>query len=419
MSHQFAFIGIAIVCGLFAATLRTIKRNLIAKPAPRFRPRSVRIFAFFEWLFWLACVISLAISALHPVTFVLLAMLIGTVFVARRWTYLDEAESLNRWMRMAAGTRASYPALAESLANGSTSRIACQAKSFSARLMRGESLVNAVRRSKLPVSVDSLAAIQHAQPQSTAASAKETSRFEDIDATTPASAPIIAEQFIYLLATMFLAWGMGFFVQSYLFEMFDEFTEEFNGSSSKFDVAMQTITTVYETMMIVLSIWFVMAILIRWQPTWLIRWIPWFGKDAIARWRCELLRSLAIGIRAGHAEPELLSLAAQSSRVRWIRKRCRKASRLIENGTPLPVALRNSRVVTSKEQSWLTSAAGNHHLPSAINQLVDNIMRRRSLRWKLRMSWLVPLATVFVGIYVTAHIVAVFHFLNGLTRGLS
>ncbi|PHQ31984.1 type II secretion protein F [Rhodopirellula bahusiensis] len=346
-------------------------------------------------------------------------MLIGTVFVARRWTYLDEAESLNRWMRMAAGTRASYPALAESLANGSTSRIACQAKSFSARLMRGESLVNAVRRSKLPVSVDTLAAIQHAQPQSTAASAKETSRFEDIDATTPASAPIIAEQFIYLLATMFLAWGMGFFVQSYLFEMFDEFTEEFNGSSSKFDVAMQTITMVYETIMIVLSIWFVMAILIRWQPNWLIRWIPWFGKDAIARWRCELLRSLAIGIRAGHAEPELLSLAAQSSRVRWIRKRCRKASRLIENGTPLPVALRNSRVVTSKEQSWLTSAAGNHHLPSAINQLVDNIMRRRSLRWKLRMSWLVPLATVFVGIYVTAHIVAVFHFLNGLTRGLS
>ncbi|KLU01640.1 protein secretion system [Rhodopirellula islandica] len=419
MSHQFIFIGIAIVCGLFAATLRTIKRNLIAKPASQFRPKTVRIFAFFEWLFWLACVVALAISAPHPVTFVLLAMLMGTLLVARRWTYLDEAESLNRWMRLAAGTRASYPVLAESLANGSTSRIACQAKSFSARLMRGESLVKAVRRSKLPVSADTLAAIQHAQPQSTAASAKETSRFEDIDATTPASAPIIAEQFIYLLATMFLAWGMGSLFRSNLIELFDEFGDEFVSTRSSFGGVLQTITTVYEAMMIVLSIWFLMAILIRWQPTWLIRWIPWFGKDAIERWRCEILRSLAIGIRAGNAEPELLSLASQSSRVPWIRNRCRKASRLIENGTTLPDALHRSRVVTSKEQTWLTSAAGNHHLPSAINQLVDNLTRRRSLRWKLRMSWLVPLGTVLVGVYVMAHIMAVFLFLTTLTQALS
>lgn len=419
MSHQFIFIGIAIVCGLFAATLRTIQRNLIAKPASQFRPKTVRVFAFFEWLFWLACVVALAISAPHPVTFVLLAMLLGTLFVARRWTYLDEADSLNRWMRLAAGTRASYPVLAESLADGSTSRIACQAKSFSARLMRGESLVRAVRRSKLPVSADTLAAIQHAQPVSTIASAKETSRFEDIDSTTPASSPIVAEQFIYLLATMFLAWAMGAGIRSNLFELFDEFDEDFVGSKSNFDVIVRETAAMYEGLMIVLSIWFVMAILIRWQPTWLIRWIPWFGKDAIARWRCEILRSLAIGIRAGNAEPELLSLASQSSRVHWIRKRCRKASRLMEKGTTLPVALRNSQVITSKEQSWLTSAAGNHHLSAAINQLVDNISRRRTLTWKLRMSWLVPLMTVLVGVYVMVHIVVVFQFLTTLTQSVS
>lgn len=426
MGHSLPFIAAAIACGLFAATLRTIKWNLITQPVPRFRPFTIRVFAFLEWILWSMSVLALASSAPHPITFVLLAMMIGTLFVARRWTYREEAESLNRWMRLAAGTRASVPVLAESLANGSSSRIAFQGKTFSARLMRGESLVNAVRRSKLPITADTLAAIQHPQATTTTPDsfADKTLRSQvrpqqSIDAGTPVSAPIVAEQLIYLIATMFLAWGLGYFIRGFISERFEYIAEEFFDIDSNINDMLQTIMSIYEGLMILVFIWFLMAILIRWQPAWLIRWIPWFGKDSIARWRCEILRSLSIGMRSEHAESELLTLASQSSRNRWIRKRCRKASRLIENGTTLPVALRCSQIVTAKEQSWLTSAAKNHHLPSAIDQLVDNISRRRSLTWKVRMSWLIPLTTIVVGIYVMAHIVTVFLYLTKLTTAVS
>jgi hypothetical protein len=426
MGHSLPFIAAAIASGLFAATLRTIKWNLITQPVPRFRPFTIRVFAFLEWILWSMSVLALASSAPHPITFVLLAMMIGTLFVARRWTYREEAESLNRWMRLAAGTRASYPVLAESLANGSSSRIAFQGKTFSARLMRGESLVNAVRRSKLPITADTLAAIQHPQATTTTPDSfnnktlrSQVRQQQSIDAGTPVSAPIVAEQLIYLIATMFLAWGLGYFIRGFISERFEYIAEEFFDNDSNINDMLQTIMSIYEGLMILVFIWFLMAILIRWQPAWLIRWIPWFGKDSIARWRCEILRSLSIGMRSEHAESELLTLASQSSRNRWIRKRCRKASRLIENGTTLPVALRSSQIVTAKEQSWLTSAAKNHHLPSAIDQLVDNISRRRSLTWKVRMSWLIPLAVVLVGVYVMAHIVTVFLYLTKLTTAVS
>jgi hypothetical protein len=426
MGHSLPFIAAAIASGLFAATLRTIKWNLITQPVPRFRPFTIRVFAFLEWILWSMSVLALASSAPHPITFVLLVMMIGTLFVARRWTYREETESLNRWMRLAAGTRASVPVLAESLANGSFSRIAFQGKTFSARLMRGESLVNAVRRSKLPITADTLAAIQHPQATTTTPGsfADKTLRSQvrpqqSIDAGTPVSAPIVAEQLIYLIATMFLAWGLGYFIRGFISERFEYIAEEFFDIDSNINDMLQTIMSIYEGLMILVFIWFLMAILIRWQPAWLIRWIPWFGKDSIARWRCEILRSLSIGMRSEHAESELLTLASQSSRNRWIRKRCRKASRLIENGTTLPVALRRSQIVTAKERSWLTTAAKNHHLPSAIDQLVDNISRRRSLTWKVRMSWLIPLAVVLVGVYVMAHIVTVFLYLTKLTTAVS
>ncbi|WP_236626125.1 type II secretion system F family protein [Rhodopirellula baltica] len=377
-------------------------------------------------MLWSTSVIALASSAPHPITFVLLAMMIGSLFVARRWTYREEAESLNRWMRLAVGTRASYPVLAESLANSSSSRIAFQGKTFSARLMRGESLVNAVRRSKLPITADTLAAIQHPQATTTTPDSFDNKTLrsplrqqQSIDAGTPVFAPIVAEQLIYLIATMFLAWGLGYLIRGFIAERFEYIAEEFFDIDSNINDMLQTIMSIYEGVMILVSIWFVMVILIRWQPAWLTRWTPWFGKDSIARWRCEILCSLSIGMRSEHAESELLTLASQSSRNRWIQKRCRKASRLIENGTTLPVALRSSQIVTAKEQSWLTSAANNHHLPSAIDQLVDNISRRRSLTWKVRMSWLIPLAIVAVGIYVIAHIVTVFLFLTKLTTSIS
>jgi|GEM_PF-5280073 len=426
MGHSLPFILGSIACGLFAATLRTIKWNLITQPVPRFRPFTIRVFAFLEWVLWSTSIIALASSAPHPITFVLLAMMIGSLFVARRWTYREEAESLNRWMRLAAGTRASVPVLAESLANGSSSRIAFQGKTFSARLMRGESLVKAVRRSKLPITADTLAAIQHPQATTTPPNSfdDETLRShvrqqQSIDGGTPVSAPIVAEQLIYLIATLFLAWGLGYLMRDFLFKRFEKIADEFFNLKSNIHDLLQTIMSIYEGVMILVFIWFVMAILIRWQPAWLIRWIPWFGKDSIARWRCEILRSLSIGMRSEHAESELLRLASQSSRNHWIRKRCRKASQLIENGTTFPVALRSSQIITAKEQSWLTSAANNHHLPSAIDQMVDNISRRRSLTWKVRMSWLIPLGIVAVGIYVIAHIVTVFLFLTKLTTSIS
>lgn len=421
VGHSLSFIAAAIACGLFAATLRTIKWNLISKPVPRFRPWTIRILTCLERFFWLTSVLATAIAAPHPVTFVLLAMMAGTLFVARSWTYREEADSLNRWMRLAAGTQASYPILAESLANGSSSRIACQAKSFSARLMRGESLVDAVRRSKLPVSAETLAAIRHPQPATSfqPTSEYDAGRLQSIDSTTPASAPIVAEQLIYLIVTMFLAWAMSFWIRSHLLDMLDHIGEEYLDSSWKFARPLQSIAFVYESLMVVVAIWIAFAISIRFQPAWLVRWIPWFGKDAIARWRCEVLRTLSIGVGWGNADSELLSLASQTSRNRWIRKRCRQASRSIENGTTLPVALGSSEIIAAKEQSWLISAANNHHLPSAINQLADNITRRRSLTWKLRMSWLVPLAIVLVGIYVMAHIVTLFRFLTGFTQAIS
>ena len=132
-----------------------------------------------------------------------------------------------------------------------------------------------------------------------------------------------------------------------------------------------------------------------------------------------MLDSLQRGMRAGQPETQLLQFLAHSTRNGWVRQRCRLIHHQIERGTPLPAALRQGLVITDQEQVWLNSALGNGTLPDAIEMLCSDIQRQQNNRWKIRMAWFVPLATVLIAGYVAANFMFLFHYMMSTIQALA
>ena len=151
----------------------------------------------------------------------------------------------------------------------------------------------------------------------------------------------------------------------------------------------------------------------------MIRLVPWFGRSWIDRQRAELVRSLARGTRIGLSEREILLSAAKGTRARWVNQRCRKTFSLIEGGATLPVALYRSGVVSGREQPWLVAAERNGTLSIALENLASDVQRRSAYRWRFRMAWFVPLATLLLGGYVLVHAFFLFQALYYLSDMLA
>ncbi|MFG0287305.1 MAG: type II secretion system F family protein [Rhodopirellula sp. JB044] len=428
MDRFLPFLSSAFVLCLLAGTLRSIRMNL--QQSPMSSPRRISIISIetVEWLLWALTLIAITIAAPHPVTVILLIMLLASITTATKLRYQEETRSLNRWIQMATRSRTSIIRLSENLASGFHSRLGKQTRVFASRLQSGEPIVNATRRSRLPLDADTVTSFlipttdvpQTHYASSLAAHLASNRRTTETHVNQIESrlSPI-PQQFIYVVATILLAWvfcrAMHFTMLAMLGELLREFAVR-----SRFEIEqLDTIKLISDVVVAGLVSWLLLALIIRWLPGWMARRVPWFGDQALTRWRCDILRCLARGIRARQPASETLQIASQTMRVRWARRVCHRAYDNVEKGVNLPTALQRSNLISSSENSWLSVAEANGNLPDALDQLVENLQRRQAIKWRLRMSWLVPTATVAVGAFVLVYAMFMFDVLSTFIRTMT
>jgi hypothetical protein len=414
-------LAVAIGLALLAGTLRSIKQNLIRRPPAESRPIVIEIFQFLESSAWWCVLLAMIIAIPHPLTALILGLFVAAIYFASHERYLEESRSLNDWVRLGAKTNASLLVLIESLAIGYRSQLSWQAKGFVARIARGESLVDAARRSELPLDADTIAEIMIPSPRASTEGTptKSMAAFDSQhrmkqEHETSRSTMYVSQQLVYVVGIVLLAWVIGFVVRKATVPTVSQIVDEFSVGKELLNDELRLVVMIANGVVIAMTIWLLPALSIRWLPLWMVRAIPWFGREAIDRWRCVVLRSLARGVSAGQPADALFRFAGTATRVRWIRYRCLDAARLVENGSSLPVAMQQTRMISPREQAWLSSAEKNAALATAIEHLARNLQRRQTLLWKLRMTWLVPLTTVLVAIFVLTHAMYLFQFMSSI-----
>lgn len=422
---------------LIGGTLRTIRANLIYRPAADAGWFSSVGISVFEFLLWINCVVAAVVAMPHPITIILVALIVGSLISACVLRYREETMSMNRWLRMGSADQSPLPELLDSLASGCRSGLALKAKSCVRRLQRGESLADAARRARLPLDADTIAflaietngaatvetnadvnqnLIASAEPTSQALVASPGRDIHRLHESWKTASRIV-HQMTYVVLMILLAWLLGLFIENFLVPTFEEMLEEFGMNNRHFDQlrdGFRWVTFLGQAVAILMLLWLAISFLIRWLPLWSVRLVPWFGPRAINRWRAQVLRSLGRGMSTNQSEQRLLGFTARSTRTRWIRSRCRMALGILEGGVSLPDALRHGRFISESERTWLACANKNGSLPQSLQKLSDDILRRDTYRWNVRMSWLVPLTTVLVGFYVLVHAAFLFHCLSRL-----
>lgn len=424
VESQLTMIPVAIGSLLLACTFHSIGANFNEHPAIRTGRIAIKFVKATEWFLWTLGLLALIVAVPHPITVVLAAMFVASIVIAGRWRYHEETQSLNDWLRLAVETTVSIPVLVERMADGFRSRLAGQSRVFAVRVNRGQGIVDAARRTGLPIEADTLAAIM-APPHDVAPEVPRRfpgavdSRSGGIGGQREPSAvpPIVTEQFVYVVVTLFLAWVISIQVRAVILPVFTQMLDEYSLSYRRVTQGLDITVTIGNGVTLMVAIWLVAAWFIRWLPLSMVRWVPWFGQRSIDRWRCEVLRAIAGGVRNDQPAGDIFQFAQASTRVRWIRRRCAAARRSIEKGTGLVSSLRIAKLVSVREQTWLSSAEKNGGLADTLDQIVGNIHRRQTLLWDLRKAWLVPLATVGVGIYVLIHCLVVFRVLSLLIGG--
>lgn len=429
---QLFVLAASVVLMLVAGALHLIAAGTLGHAVTRQGRMLVTLLRVVEALLWIFSFLALVIALPHPTTIVLCVMILASIFIARSWRYRGEVESLNKWLRVAAETSVSTPLLVDVMADGFRGRLAGQSREFAARMNRGESIENAVRRSRLPVQADTLAAILQARE----AALREPSGAQTDDLNVGNAVPtrgvfrsrdalshhndmstspvLVSEQFVYVILLVFLAWVIGRAVRAIILPEFSRMLEEFFSDSSRATMGLDTTVMLGNVVVTILVIWLLAAALIPLLPVWMVRYVPWFGRFAVDRWRCEVLQTVAYGVRSHLPAADILQHAPATTRVSWIQKRCQQAVQSIDQGTGLAGSLHRATLVSENEQAWLSTAEKNGSLADTIEQIVRNIRRRQILLWQVRKAWLVPLATVCVGLYVLVHAVVIFRFLTML-----
>ena len=400
---------------LIAGTLHSIKFNVVHRPAQQARLLVATWLDFIEAFFWVAAVLLLITALPHPTTVILVTLLVLSLAFTCRHRYDEEKSALNRWIPIAIENDIALAPFLDEMSNGYKSRIARRAKACVMHLLRGEPFIVAARRAKLPVGAETIAAISSTDADATSSRATPStareSRFRDRpdrhqDESQLASSYAI-QQFAYVVVTVILAWLIGWLIREYTFPSIRDLIDEFAADRVWNAEELSTVVWLGNVVAILLVAWLLMLPVVRWFP-FVARFVPWFGRAAIDRWRCDVLDVLGSGMRAGQSEKQILGTLASATRVRWIRKRCLAVDRLVEQGMQLSLAMRRGKLISKRELDWLTCAEENGNLPESTERLSAEIRRRDANRWRTRMAWFVPVATVLVGGFILAHAVFLF-----------
>ncbi len=418
---HFIALGSTVVLAMLAGTLRSLKGNLIYRPIHQARFVASRCVGVLEGFLWFLCIASLLGLAPHPVAVVIVFMIVASVISSFAIRYREERRSLNRWLRFAGDQRVALPEFLDRFADGCRSGIARRAKYCAWRMVIGEDLGKAIRRSKLPVDADAVAAYlfpDSEHPPMTATDRSPVSTQQEIQRDYEAAQSSIRsnQQLIYIVVTFVVMVFVAAFVRNFIVPTLDQMQEEFfDGASHSPSYFLNDWLQLSETLgylcLVLMGILGVLVLLSPWLPRAALRCIPWFGVRVIDRRRGEFLESLGRGLAAGQAESELLKTSANIAKSHWIRVASSRAILMLVDGVTAVTALCRTGLVTEKEKVWLANAEKNSNLPSALIQLKDDLQRRQTYRWNLRMAWFLPLATMLIGAFIFLHAFYMFHVL--------
>lgn len=395
----------ALFLAMIAGTLGSMARNLRERPASQIRPMAASLCVMLSRLLWGGAGLALALIAPHPMTLVGGVILLAALGFHHRNQVREESRALDRWIRVGGGDLGSMPEMLEGFASGCRTGVATRARRLANRLSSGMPLVPAVKRTRLDISADTISRLRRGGPMA----------IDDVDAMRPgaddppnldAGVQWLWERFLYAYTLVAVAWLMGWSIREFVFPWTDELSEEYSLgrlSNGQALTAIEIAEAWSVGVMIVGTIWILAAAGIRWLPTWIARWVPWFGTAWINRKRCEALTAIARGMRAGEDGVALLDAASQTDRSKWTRKHAAHAGRLLADGRSIPDALRQAKWINRSQHAWLSAADQNAHLPGAMAQLAHDIARREPLRWQTAMGWFVPTVMIGVGAFTLVH----------------
>tara|TARA_R110002049_G_scaffold2750_2_gene21325 strand:- start:6342 stop:7652 length:1311 start_codon:yes stop_codon:yes gene_type:complete len=377
-----------------------------------------------------------AIAMPHPVIIAALFMLAALLFLAIRWRSKEEASSLNDVIRLVAMRRGAIPEAVEAFARGRGGRVAVRAAHFAYRLQCGESVETAVRRTRVPVTADSILSIQAntagtpfveaARPGTASCRLFSTTATGELPwRTGPGWLRVHTRpQLAYLMYLIAFSLLLGWFFRSWVLPTLEQISQEFG---VRFDRHSPWLASFVDAsgqltvgICILALLWLCLVVASRLFPVqWILRLTPWYGDCLGTQHRAVGLSSLAHGVDRGQPVAKILDTAAQNSNSRWIRWRSRAAVKRIARGEPLSEALRQSGWLTATEQPWIEASEKNGQLALAFQQLADDTVRRFELRWQVRLAWLVPVTILAAGTFVLAHSYCLFAQLLGFVHVLS
>ncbi|MEM6471332.1 MAG: type II secretion system F family protein [Planctomycetota bacterium] len=417
------YVGIftTIVLLAIAGTLRTIRRNLIDFGDSR----RLRYSAGFIWLLegfcYFVSLVFLIIAAPHPLTIVAIFVFAASLITFWILRAAEERRVLNVWLEFASNLGVPFPRLLDRLGRSFRSSLSARSRNCAIQMSLGQAFGVAAVKSKLPVEASLLVADgsiagatnDNASPNAEGSLSRHQvgSRMTDSSISETESSTWINQQLAYAFTVPVIALYLGILVESYLMPTIEQVQFEMIGDvrSQRMAVidtakdALGQINWFAGIIIFTLLGWPVLAMMRRWLPGTVVRWIPWFGRSGIDLWRADLLAQLSGGIDRRLPSEDLLRAIRATARPIWLRSRCSVVIKRLQSGMQFPDSLQKAKLISKSERAWLVAAESNRHLPQTLACLSSDILRSRTNRWRLRVTWLVPAVTLLVSFYVLLH----------------
>ena len=418
------FLCFYIVAGMTAAIriTRWIRRYLIKRKANLALSILLEATVIGEILMGISGILAVIFSMPHPISLLIVALMVCSSITNSALCYREEKGSLNRCLKMVLQQNMPLATALELISNTFRSGLAVRLKRCVTALQKGDTERSRLLLSRLPLDPDTLALMSDEIPLKPPAVDNSHQKHLDpeyLERNSWQTNSQVNYQLTYLVLLLLGGSLIGEQTKRFVLPVVIEFDATFALQASFFMGNMQFFIRAFTIFAFSFVLWLFLALLIPELPAWSVRLIPWFGRSWIDRQRSTVLRSLARGVRVGKADHEILKIAGDTSRVKWIASRCRKSAVLIAAGSAFDKAIRQSGIIRSNESSWLVSASETGNLPTALDSLANSIDRRLNYRWQVRMTWLVPLVLALTGIYAFATLSVIFRLIYGLVSQLA
>lgn len=416
--------GIIVSAAVLLITIQVILRELYRRSQADIPYRWCRMLAAARWMVIVLVAISIAFTL--PPQFGMLIVAMGLVvmahsIVARR---IEDAELLDSLTTAVIAGGGSVPDAFERFAGDRPNSISRRCRDFAYRLRCGIKPAQAAKASRVPLSIDSLLKLEdgRSQPASTTRAPLD----DGYSYTSWASWPI-SNQLTYLALLVFMATvalplisisTMGVFLT--LERMFDEIAMKPEPALEWLTLNQKTISSFSMVLFVIFIGWLVLIAACKLYPArWLMRITPWYSGWVRSRGKYHGLRGVAAGLRSGRSLVDATDATARLTTSRWTARCARSAKQRLQAGQSLATAMQRSGWVNAAESKWIAAAEATGNLSAALETIADSSKRRFELLWRIRLSWMIPLAVLGLGLLVFLVVYAVLGSLTGFIEHLA